>query len=324
MTAITGQWSDFILSLVLKKRNLLGQRHLANIPKICAKNISIVIPVRDNQNGINRFLKSFFDTQDRKYYPKEIIIVDNNDRLNTKINTTFIGKGINIRVLHCMTKGPGNARNVGWKRAKGEWIFFTDSDCVATESLISGFLKSDNGSIGYAGNVKSIHKGPISAYYETQKILIPLQNEFYEPEYLITANALVYRKALECINGFNPRITIAAGEDVDLGIRLRAYGRLTYCPNAIVIHDFAESVNDFKKRFTRYGRGNRIVGVIYGINMLPEPFQSSVKNPMNEYLSALAHHCLKTGYNSVNNLSNGIELNGGAGGGIRTPVPLTE
>ena len=293
MTAITG--------LVLKNRNLLGKRPLENISKMCANNISIVIPVRNNQNGINRFLTSFFDTQDRKYYPKEIIIVDNNDRPNTKIDTQFIGRGINIRVFHCMTKGPGNARNVGWKRAKGEWIFFTDSDCVATESLISGFLRSDNGSIGYAGNVKSIHKGPISAYYEAQKILIPLQNEFDEPEYLITANALVYRKALECINGFNPRIRIAAGEDVDLGIRLRAYGRLTYCSNAIVRHDFVESINDFKKRFTRYGKGNRIVGAIYGINMLPKPFQPYVINPMNKYLSALQYHCLKTGYNSVNN-----------------------
>jgi glycosyltransferase involved in cell wall biosynthesis len=293
MTAITG--------LVLKNRNLLGQKPFPNISRINPKNISIVIPVMNNQNGINRFLRSFFDTQNREYYPREIIIVDNNSEPNTKIGSQFLNKGIDIHLFHCKTRGPGNARNVGWKRAKGEWILFTDSDCLVTESLISGFLKSDNGSIGYAGNVKSIHKGPISTYYELQKILVPLQNEFGEPEYLITANALVYRKALECINGFNPRIRIAAGEDVDMGIRLRAYGKLTYCPNAIVRHDFVENINDFKDRFTRYGKGNRIVGSIYGINMLPKPFQPSVKNAMNNYLSAVQYHYLKKGYDSVKN-----------------------
>jgi glycosyltransferase involved in cell wall biosynthesis len=297
MTAITG--------LVNRNRNK-NNCNLIKIIPIKANEISIVIPVKNNQLGVARFLKSFFETQNINTYPKEIIIVDNNKILDTKIDSEFIGKGIEIKVFHCRTEGPGNARNVGWKRAKGKWIFFTDSDCIATKTMISGFLNSDNKSVGYAGNVKSIQKGPISKYYESQKILIPLQNEFGEPEYLITANALVYRKALDLINGFNPRIKIAAGEDVDLGIRLRNYGKLTYCPNAVVKHDFIESLDDFKKRFMRYGKGNRIVEALYEINLLPKPFPPQIMTSTNKYLSTLQYNYLKEGYVSVTNISHYI------------------
>ncbi len=295
MTAITG--------LVNRNKN---NCNLIKIIPVKANEISIVIPVKNNQLGVARFLKSFFETQNINTYPKEIIIVDNNKILDTKIDSEFIGKGIEIKVFHCRTEGPGNARNVGWKRAKGKWIFFTDSDCIAPKTMISGFLNSDNKSVGYAGNVKSIQKGPISKYYESQKILIPLQNEFGEPEYLITANALVYRKALDLINGFNPRIKIAAGEDIDLGIRLMNYGKLTYCPNAVVKHDFIESLDDFKKRFMRYGKGNRIVEALYEINLLPKPFPPQIMTSTNKYLSTLQYNYLKEGYLSVTNISHYI------------------
>ena len=290
MTAITG--------LVLKNRSKFKKREIKKIPPIQSNDISIVIPVKDNQKGIDKLLESVFVSQISEFYPKEIIIVDNNEVMCTKINTKFLGKGIEIKLFHCKTKGPGNARNVGWKRAKGKWILFTDSDCIMTNSSIQEYIKSDNGSIGYAGNVKSIEKGPVSDYYDSQQILIPLQNEFEEPEYLITANCLVYHEALEKINGFNPKIRIAAGEDVDLGIRLRNYGKLTYCKKAIIMHNFDECIDDFKKRFVRYGKGNKIVSNIYNVDLSPEPFAPAVTNSTNNYLSGIQFHYLKKGYES--------------------------
>ncbi len=40
--------------------------------------ITIVIPVKDNQTGIDIFLTEFFRTHNADNFPKEIIIVDNN------------------------------------------------------------------------------------------------------------------------------------------------------------------------------------------------------------------------------------------------------
>lgn len=290
MTAITG--------LVMKNRAELKKQQITNISPIKTEEISIVIPVKNNQHGIDNLLESIFVSHEKKDYPREIIIVDNNEKLCTKIRSQFLERGIEIKLFHCKTEGPGNARNVGWKRSKGKWIFFTDSDCVMTKSSIRGFLEAQNGSIGYAGNVKSVEKGPVSSYYDTQQILIPLQNEFEEPEYLITANSLVYREALLKVNGFNPKIRIAAGEDVDLGIRLRNHGKLTFCKNAIVMHNFDESIEDFKKRFIRYGKGNRIISELYDIDLSPKPFVPAVVNSTNNYLSGMQFHYLRKGYES--------------------------
>jgi len=290
MTAITG--------LVMRNRTELNKQEITNISLIKTEEISIVIPVKNNQYGIDKLLESIFVSQKKEDYPKEIIIVDNNEKLRTKIRSRFLERGIEIKLFHCKTEGPGNARNVGWKRSKGKWIFFTDSDCIITKSSIQGFIEAENGSVGYAGNVKSIEKGPVSNYYDTQQILIPLQNEFEEPEYLITANSLVYREALLKINGFNPKIRIAAGEDVDLGIRLRNYGRLTYCKNATIMHNFDESIEDFKNRFIRYGKGNKIISELYNIDLSPKPFTPVVVNSTNNYLSGMQFHYLKKGYDS--------------------------
>tara|TARA_R110002051_G_scaffold298997_1_gene366052 strand:+ start:246 stop:473 length:228 start_codon:yes stop_codon:yes gene_type:complete len=46
--------------------------------RITISEILIVIPVKDNQTGIDNYLTKFFETHPEIDYPKEIIIVDNN------------------------------------------------------------------------------------------------------------------------------------------------------------------------------------------------------------------------------------------------------
>ncbi|HLW00395.1 MAG TPA: hypothetical protein VKT82_17140 [Ktedonobacterales bacterium] len=74
------------------------------------------------------------------------------------------------------------------------------------------------------------------------------------PEYLITANALVWKPALEAIDGFDETITIAAGEDIDLGFRLREIGALESAPTALIYHDFAGGLLAFMRRFVVPGQ----------------------------------------------------------------------
>lgn len=71
--------------------------------------------------------------------------------------------------------GPASARNLGIQHSKGDWVLFTDSDCIPSESWILGYIHSMNGCIGYAGNVKSWGNDFLSKYYETQEILVPLK-----------------------------------------------------------------------------------------------------------------------------------------------------
>lgn len=259
--------------------------------------ITIVIPVKDNQNGIDIFLTEFFRTQTPDNFPKEIIIVDNNSNPAIEIRNDF---PISVRLFKCNKIGPASARNFGVKQAQTDWTLFTDSDCVPTESFITGYLKVQNGSVGYAGNIKAHRQDIISKYYEQQEILVPPkvyeQSNKPRPDYLITANCLVWRPAFEKVGGFNEQIKIAGGEDIDLGFKLLNIGQLTYAFDSIAKHNFGDGLRDFRERFRRYGQGNRIVSELYELDLTPKMFKPNKRTLTNYVLAFLQHRWLTSGY----------------------------
>jgi len=265
--------------------------------------ISIIIPVKNNQKGINNLLKSFFQTHTKENYPKEIIIVDNNSTNKTHIKNEFCKKSIDIKLIECLRKGPACARNLGVQHSTGKWIFFLDSDCILTKNSIQGFVKLNPNAIAYAGLVQSLKNDLLSQYYENQEILVPLKIEDKDgnfiPQYLITANCLVWKKAFVEVGGFNEKISIAGGEDIDLGLKLSKIGYLEYAFSAKVFHDFEDGLTGFVKRFYRYGKGNRVIEEIYNSNLSPKPFKPNIRNATNELLAKIQWLCLKLGYLSM-------------------------
>lgn len=141
----------------------------------------------------------------------------------------------------------------------------------------------------------------LSRYYESQGVLRPMAwTEDGRPQYLISANCLVHRSALERVGGFSERFPLAAGEDVDLGLRLSQIGALRWCADASVIHDFEPSMRAFFSRFFRYGRGNRMLADgqsdSTGDFFSPRPFLPLLRRPENFLLAGLAFAALGTGW----------------------------
>lgn len=265
-------------------------------PKIkTPKEISIVIPVKNNQRGIDSFFFDFFRTQNLQSLPLEILVVcDKGTSINVPKECSDYP--IKIRVLCSSGIGPASARNVGWQSATGEWILFTDSDCRPAPEWLKSHIEASNGSIGYSGTVLPYGRDFISRYYESQRILAPSidsQAGVISPDYLITANAMVWKKALEKIGGFNETMKIAAGEDVDLGFRLREIGSLGFAAQSVVFHEFDDGFVGFMKRFRRYSKGNRLLAEMYALNARPrrfKPRESSFGNSILawvQYLSML-------------------------------------
>lgn len=264
----------------------------------CA-DISFIIPVKNNQKGITLFLSEFLKTHPPSLYPQEIIIVDNASDSPIVIPEAMNDKGLHITLLLCTAIGPACARNLGIRHARSEWILFTDSDCVPSSTFLSGYIAAMDGSIGYAGQVKSWGKDRLSRYYETQSILVPPpinEEGVTRPEFIITANALVWRPALEIIRGFNENIKIVAGEDIDLGFRLREMGSLSYAPGAIVYHNFEGGLSAFIRRFIRYGKGNKILSQLYSQDLPPKIFRPAYPSFFNWVLSGIQYASLFLGY----------------------------
>jgi glycosyltransferase involved in cell wall biosynthesis len=263
-------------------------------PRIqAAKEVSIVMPVKGNQRGIDRFFDAFFGTQELQSMPLEILIVCDKGT-SIYLPEKCSRYPMEVKVLCSSGNGPATARNVGWQSARGKWILFTDSDCIPASGWVDGYIQASNGSIGYAGTVFSYGQDLFSRYYESQSILMPSfshQPSAKIPDYIITANSLVWKKALEKIGGFNEMIKIAAGEDVDLGFRLREIGNLSFAVNSVVFHDFDDGFVEFMKRFRRYGKGNRQLAEMYALNIKPKrfkPVKSGFANSILAYLQYIS------------------------------------
>jgi len=262
--------------------------------------ISIVIPVKNNQEGIDDFFDSFYKTHTTEYFPKEIIIVDNNSQPAISIKDIFNNRGINITLTTCHKPGPAAARNFGAKKAKGDWLLFVDSDCIATAHMVTGYLMVKSNAIGYQGYVGTIGHDYLSQYYLSQAIHQPPHTVDAKgvriPKYLVSANIMIEKESFSMVGGFNEDY-IFGGEDIDLGLRLSKVGSLEYASESKVLHTFDDGLKGFVRRYIAYGKGNRLVERYHDIHLIPLPFTAKKKVIIiNHFLSILQWLCLLIGY----------------------------
>ena len=105
---------------------------------------SVIIPVYNVEKYINRCLKSVIS---QNYDDLEIIVIDNGstDRSGS-ICDSYANEYANISVYHIENHGVGSARNFGLSKARGEFIYFVDSDDYLVGNLFAEFedkLESD-------------------------------------------------------------------------------------------------------------------------------------------------------------------------------------
>lgn len=274
-------------------------------------NISLVVPVKNNQQGILRFLLACMDVFSPHSCPREIIVVDNRSS-PPLIMPRLASWGLPLQILTCPQPGPAAARNLGAKHATGEWVLFLDSDCLPTPTLIEGYQHACNGSVAYAGAVCAAQNDPLSRYYETQRIFSPpvVWDEGIErPAYVITANALVWFPALARVGGFDERFPEAGGEDIDLGLRLWTIGPLSYAPDAHVVHVTEPDLGSFVRRFARYGRANRLLSARYQTNLAPQRFTPRERGLLPSVFATLQFCALWWGYQGAKSENVGSFLN---------------
>ena len=98
---------------------------------------SVIIPVYNVEKYINRCLKSVIS---QNYDDLEIIVIDNGstDRSGS-ICDSYANEYANISVYHIENHGVGSARNFGLSKARGEFIYFVDSDDYLVGNLFADF-----------------------------------------------------------------------------------------------------------------------------------------------------------------------------------------
>ena len=97
--------------------------------------ISIVVPIYNTESYLRECLDSLLEQKCSDY---EIICIDDGSTDGSRhILLEYESKNDNIRVIKKKNGGVSSARNLGIEEAKGEWIWFVDSDDYIAENAIT-------------------------------------------------------------------------------------------------------------------------------------------------------------------------------------------
>lgn len=102
--------------------------------------LSIIVPFFNSEKYLRECLDSILKNKVRNFAKNvEIVLIDNNSSDNSrKIAREFAKKfPETVKLFSCKTKGAAAARNVGIKKARGEYIWCIDSDDWITVDAIS-------------------------------------------------------------------------------------------------------------------------------------------------------------------------------------------
>ena len=189
---------------------------------------------------------------------EHVYVVDDASPLNYSLEFDFVN---HIKLSE--NGGPAKARNVGIEQALeqgAEHLFFTDHDCTLGkdwhEQMTTFLSRTEFAAVG--GMTYSWGKTLLDYYHDINgtlagKWLLPDKKElWYMPSLNFGMKAFAAQEF-----PFDERFPTAAGEDVDLCLRLRSKYKIGFCPTAKLWHDYGykstiTGFNKFVKLFKKY------------------------------------------------------------------------
>ncbi len=199
---------------------------------------SIVIPTYNRLPILQKCLKALenqrlsINTQITDY---EIVLVDDGSTDNTIEWLTNNSQNFpHVKLYQQDHQGAAEARNLGVKSAKGDFIIFIDSDLVVTES----FLQSHANALNNHENDRVFTYGAVinTANFENPTSE-PYKITDFSAAYFATGNVAIAKHWLEEAGLFDTSFKQYGWEDLELGVRLKKLGlKLIKCPLAVGYH----------------------------------------------------------------------------------------
>jgi cellulose synthase/poly-beta-1,6-N-acetylglucosamine synthase-like glycosyltransferase len=217
---------------------------------------SVVIAAHNSAKTMNRCLDALARQTHDSF---ETIVVDDGSTDETR-SVCLARSWVTLKAIE--HGGPSRARNIGIAEARGEYVAFTDADCVPRpdwlKELESGFAGPRVAGVGgdqespgdetpHGKTIQDFLKtiGFVSGYIKTSR---KLRETSHNP----SCNAAYRRTVLMEVGGFDEGLW--PGEDVDLDYRITRRGYvLLYNPKAVVGHYRPARFSAFARMMRRYG-----------------------------------------------------------------------
>ncbi|MCK4734432.1 MAG: glycosyltransferase [Methanophagales archaeon] len=230
--------------------------------------ISIIIPVKNEAEKIERCLEAVFD---QTVQPFEVIVVDGHSTDKTVENA----KKFPIRIFYEDYHTRGGACQVGVENVKGDYVAFTDADCIPKRNWLENLIKEfDEDVVGVGGGIINIgeHLGEKSIAFALDTFLgsaNSVQGRLFKDKRYVTTisgcNRMHRREDIIEVGGFD--VVLPTDEDTELDKKLLKIGKLLYTPDAVVLHNHQRGLKEFAKRMYQYGYG-RAESRLWGLQVV--------------------------------------------------------
>lgn len=259
-------------SNAIKATDVVLFPHSANLPQV-----SVIVPIYNGESdlsGLLNCLKAQTYPTDRVEY----LLVDNGSQDQTaQLLSAAAATEPNfpLRPLSEATiQSSYAARNAGIRSAKGQILVFTDADCRPQpnwlEQLVQPFIDPEVGIV--AGEILALPGDSLLERYADRHNTLSQVHTLAHPfqPYGQTANLAIRQTILTQVGLFRPYLT--TGGDADLCWRILQQGswKIELAASAIVYHRHRSTVAELQSQWRRYGRSNRYLHDLYGVNLTRE------------------------------------------------------
>ncbi|WP_298476501.1 glycosyltransferase [uncultured Maribacter sp.] len=219
---------------------------------------SFIVPVYNRPNEVLELLESLSKQTFEK--PFEIVIIEDGSTISSENVVESFKSKLNISYYKKFNSGPGDSRNYGMRRAKGNYFIVLDSDCIIPSQYLKVVEKS------LQKNFVHCYGGPDAAHDSFTTVQKAIN---YTMTSLFTTGGIRGNK--NAIDKFQPRSfnmgiskevfedvggygNIHPGEDPDLTIRIWNKGYDTkLIPEAYVYHKRRIDWNKFYIQVNKFG-----------------------------------------------------------------------
>lgn len=205
--------------------------------------ISVIIPAYNAAGTIKKCLESL---EKQTFQPEEIIVVDDGSADKTlRVLSELKTQNPKLKILKQKHKGVSKARNFGAKKARGEILAFTDSDCVPPKNWLKKinavFANSKVGAVG--GGYSSGIDNSFWQVFSNEELSFRRRkmNGFVSTA---LSNNMACRKTLFWeAGGFPKKYPVC--EDMFLSYQISRKHKILWLKNNGVKHHFKSSLRDY-------------------------------------------------------------------------------
>lgn len=218
---------------------------------------SVIVPTYNRPGPLRQCLRALSELD----FPKdryEVIVVDDGSEPPVS-EADLQGAGVPAILVRQVHSGPAAARNTGAGRARGEFLAFTDDDCLPQADwlrrLDGHFARDPRGVL----NGRKMNMVPENPYDTASQVIIDAMYDHFNKDpndarACSTSSLALAAGSFRTLGGFDE--TFMTWEDQEFGHRLRHRNlRLTFAPDVIVWHACGMTHRYFIARHFAVGRG---------------------------------------------------------------------